>query len=65
MATYGFGIVDSADADSNDQAYVRRVRPLAAREAADWKTGRGPAGRVMVIVFPDQDAVDGWYADAN
>lgn len=65
MATYGFGIIDSTDADHNKNAYVRRVRPLAASDADIVKAGRGSTGGVIVIIFPDKAAVDAWYADPD
>ncbi len=65
MATYGFGIVDSTDADPNKNQYVRRVRPLAVSDAAHLRARGGTAGRIIVIVFPDKAAADAWYANPD
>ncbi len=59
MATYGFGVIDSAN------EYIRNVRPLMASDVDRMKAGRRSDGRILVIVFPDQATADTWSADLD
>ena len=74
MATYLIAIIDVKDVERYDTEYSSSVGPLikkhggrvlVATDQVDVREGPWPAGRVIVVEFPDAVAAKGWYEDPD
>ena len=72
MATYLLASIDVKDVERYDNDYVPAVGPLiqkhggrllVATDQVDVREGQWPAGRVIVVEFPDAAAAKAWYSD--
>ena len=74
MTAYVIAFMDVKDPARYDAEYISAVgpmvakhggKPLAVAPGADVREGDWPAGRNILIEFPDRAAAEAWYNDPD